>query len=228
MIPLKCNVVFRSLDDYHQHLIYMDLKSKVQAQINLVMTRAGLISDQASNKRKSHMMERTSRIVTQYSHRQGAASILRTDVQFRLQNQVPTYGGGDAGSPVFTVDKNKRYYTEEAAISELLTLRQKLRCLVPGQFGTEPNLRKRRKSSWEAMSKKISGQEKIIEQKLLEIQNELMRIMHNDPNNELIGVLQKKYIIQRQNLCHIKGEPMNTAGEIIFELTSNIRRSSPL
>ena len=139
-------------------------------------------------------------------------------------------GGGDAGGPDFTVDKKKRkYYTEEAAISDLLTLRQKLRCLVPSQFGTKkdvPDLKKRRKSSWEAMSKKISGQEKVIEQKLLEIQNELTRIMNNDPNNELIGVLQKKYIIQKQNLCHIKGEPMNTAGEIIYELTSNIRRSS--
>ena len=91
-------------------------------------------------------------------------------------------GGGDAGGPDFTVDKKKRkYYTEEAAISDLLTLRQKLRCLVPSQFGTKkdvPDLKKRRKSSWEAMSKKISGQEKVIEQKLLETEIELTRIMH--------------------------------------------------
>lgn len=217
----------------------MDLKSKVQAQLNLLMARAGLSTDQdkaQSNKRKSHMMDlhaRTSKIVTQYSQRQGASSILHTDgptLQFRLHNQAPTDGGGDASGPDFTVEKSKRkYYSEEAAISELLTLRQKLHCLVPIEFGTKkdhPDLKNRRKSSWEAMSKKISGQEKVIEQKLLEIENELARTMNNDPNNELIGVIQKKYIIQKQNLCHIKGEPMIYAGEILAELMTNIRRPS--
>ena len=70
----RCDLYFCSMDDYHQHLIYVDMKMKLQAQIDVVLNRAGLPSGPGGEKfllpaaKQSNMVglhERTSRVATQ-------------------------------------------------------------------------------------------------------------------------------------------------------------------
>ena len=60
------------MDAYHQHLIYVDMKMKLQAQIDVVLNRAGLppggerfLLPTAKQSNMVGMHERTSRVATQ-------------------------------------------------------------------------------------------------------------------------------------------------------------------
>ena len=60
------------MDEYHQHLIYVDMKMKSQAQIDVVLNRAGLppggerfLLPAAKQSNMVGLHERTSRIATQ-------------------------------------------------------------------------------------------------------------------------------------------------------------------
>jgi len=243
----RCDMYFRSLDDYHQHLIYVDMKMKLQAQIDIVLNRAGLPGSKDGGERflslpaarQSNMVglhERTSRIATQYFNRQGATSVFKRPDRVESRFGVPKaatpktpaeHGGGDG--PKFTTDKKSRkYYSEEAAISEVLHLRHKLTFMIPDELIKREmsRINQKTKNSWEDLRSSIFDQSKTIENKLREIEAELAILMVNDPHNEVIGVIQRKYISQRQTLSTLRGEVRQNANDIRAELLSSIKRRS--
>ena len=83
-----------------------------------------------------------------------------------------------------------------------------------------------KKNSWDALRSSIFDQARQIEHKLHDLENELTITLINDPHNESVGVTQRKYIIQRQNLNALRGEVKQSVNDIKNELMSTIKRRS--
>jgi len=240
----RCNIFFRSREQYYQHLVYVEMKIKIQSQINALVARVPGVGEMYNlpMPKQSNMVDvhaRTSKIATQYFDRQGAKSILRRPdrVNSRLERITPKPmsnggggGGGDNSPILFNTDKKHRtYYSEEAAIKQVLHLRHKLTFISNQNQATDKNehsFLELNKDSWDALRSSIFDQARHIEHKLHEIENELAIAMINDPHNESVGVTQRKYIIQRQNLNALRGEVRQNANDIKNELMSTIKRKS--
>ena len=84
------------------------------------------------------------------------------------------------------ITTNLFFFSEEAAINEVLTLRHKLTFMIPDQIIKHEHSRLNHKTtnSWENLRSSIFDQTKTIENKLREIEAELAIIMVNDPHNE--------------------------------------------
>lgn len=228
----RCNIFFRSREQYYQHLVYVEMKLKIKSQINALAARVPGENNNLLMTKQSNMVDmhaRTSRIATQYFDRQGTKSVFRRPdrVNSRMERITakPISNGGGGDSPNFITDKKHRtYYSEEAAIKQVLHLRHKLTFISnQNQANSVDELKK---GSWDALRSSIFDQARHIEHKLHEIENELAITMINDPHNESVGVTQRKYIIQRQTLNALRGEVRQNANEIKTDLLSTIKRKS--
>ena len=70
----RCNIFFRSREQYYQHLVYVEMKAKIQSQINTLMARVEIWKNGGGEMmslpmpKQSNMVDmhaRTSRIATQ-------------------------------------------------------------------------------------------------------------------------------------------------------------------
>jgi len=218
-----CEVFFRSSADYHQHLLYVDKKNQLQAQIDDLLKNAGMTVGVDSRR---HTV-RQGKVAAGYAARTGFSTnnlmikesrltkMMRED--FKETTTEKKYKELLLSQAFRKAIQSHVYYNESNVKQEIRALREKINYSIPETIANTKLSENRRNS----MVKRTQNRIHDLEEEAITAYNKT-----NNYKSSKYRALTKKYIDACNNLSALEGNGKKTALEYRDELNEKVIRLS--